>query len=169
MSEYIPDFGEDSEEPEDVSAEGMDEPDPALVARLDQEEAAFAAEREKWLKVYGFDHDCTCGQDYASGKTTEVTYCFMRLTNQALRRSAEATQEVNALSNMLGRLVTMNNDLISMMEELGHTEELQKYFSDDEPLQEEVETTDLDAEFEQLILLGEPDEDDNDDEELAGV
>lgn len=157
-------FGEPDEEPEYTEPEAT-EPDPAIIAKLDQEEAAFAAEKDTWLRMYGFNHDCTCGQDYAAGKVTEVTMCMVRMTNDALRRCAEATMEIHALSHMLSKMVDINNDLITLMEELGHTDELQKYFSqvDEDTLQEETETVDLDSEFEQMLLLDDPEDEDADD------
>lgn len=120
------------------------EPDPATTAFLDQEEAAFAQERAMFKRIYGFDHDCRCSQDYTEGNTETVTKCFLTLTGQAMAYSAQATHELRYLTALLDRLVNLNNDLIGLMEDLGHEKELEEYFTrESEP--EEGPDDDLDA------------------------
>lgn len=112
--------------------------DAGTVAFLDQQEAEFAAGRERWNKLYGFDHDCHCSQDYTDGKLGQVTQCFMQLTSQALGRCAEATHEIKVFSAMLSEMLAVNNDLVKMMEDLGHEKELQEYFGEALEIEDEV-------------------------------
>lgn len=134
-----------------------EETDAGTVAFLDQQEAEFAENREKWVKLYGFDHDCHCSQDYTDGEVGTVTRCFMQLTSQALARAAEATHEIKVYRAMLDELLAMNNDLVKMMDDLGHEKELQEYFG---------ETLDLEDEaLAQLELQFSDDEDEPEDTE----
>jgi hypothetical protein len=114
-------FDENPDEPE------YEQADPGTIAFLDQQEAEFASNREKWLEMYGFDHECRCSQDYTEGKVGQVTQCFMRLMSQALARCVEATHEIRVYTTMMDELLAMNNDLVKMMEDLGHEKELQDY------------------------------------------
>jgi len=109
---------EDSGELDWVSPEPEDDTDAGTVAFLDQQEAEFADNRERWVKLYGFDHDCRCSLDYTEGKVGQVTQCFMKLTSQALGRCAEATHEIKVYSAMLTEMLAVNNDLVKMMEDL---------------------------------------------------
>lgn len=141
-------------EPEDMPVDPFDEdevqdiitpePDPGTIAFLDQEEATFQAEREMFARMYGFDHDCRCSQDYTEGNLETVTKCFLTLTAQAMARSAQATAEIQYLHALLERMIGMNNDLVEMMEEQGHEKELEEYFN--RPYDEEdQEVVDLEA------------------------
>lgn len=102
-------------------------PDPSTVAFLDQQEAEFAEDRERFNEIYGFDHDCHCSQDYTDGKLGEVTQCFLTLTSQALHRCAEATYENRVLTGLVEELLKVNEDLMTMMKDAGMTAELEKY------------------------------------------
>lgn len=115
-----------------------DEVDAGTVAFLDQQEAEFAENREKWVRLYGFDHDCHCSQDYTDGSLGTVTKCFMQLTSQALARCAEATHEIKVYRAMLDELLAMNNDLVKMMDDLGHEKELQEYFGETVDIEDEA-------------------------------
>ena len=136
------------EEPTDEELEAIEEAlsDPGTVAFLDQQEAEFAGNREKWVALYGFDHDCHCSQDYTEGDIGTVTKCFMQLTSQALARCAEATHEIKVYSAMLTEMLAVNNDLVKMMEDLGHEKALQDYFGETIDLEEDV-ISDLEAQF----------------------
>ena len=72
MSDYNDEFEEFDEENEEQDEEPF-ESDPSLVAYLDQEGAEFAANREQFAAMYGFDHDCQCAQNYAEGRLAQVT------------------------------------------------------------------------------------------------
>jgi len=119
--------------------------DPGVTAFLDQQEAEFAQEREAFRRIYGFDHDCHCSQDYTDGNTETVTKCFLTMTAQAMARSAQATQEIHYLTTMLERVVGVTNDLVGMMEEAGMEKELQSYFTGDDDPEEDGEVLDLEA------------------------
>lgn len=124
--ESLPDDPFTNEEVEDLL---KPEVDPAVVAHLDQEEASWEAEREEFRRMYGFDHECTCSQDYSSGNTGTVTQCFMKLTSQAMASSAEKTHELRLLTAILEQMLKINNDLVGLMENLGHEKELREYFA----------------------------------------
>lgn len=148
MSEYDSEFGEPApeNEPEEIDLGG--EIDPAVVAFLDQEEAAFAQERDKFVAMYGFDHDCHCAADYSSGKVVTVTECFMELSSDALDRAAEATYEARALAAMLQEMLDLNKDLVKMIESLGGKDDLEAYFKRQMELQDEAATEEPESEVE---------------------
>jgi hypothetical protein len=141
---------EDEDMPVDPFSEGevddilKPETDPTTIAFLDQSEAEFAAERERFKEFYGFDHNCTCSKDYTDGKIGMVTECFMGLTSDALARCAEATQENRVLGGMVEHLLRINNDLVRMMHEGGMDKELEEYFTESDAV-DVVEAEDLDA------------------------
>jgi hypothetical protein len=135
--------------------------DPSVVAFLDQQQEEWKGKEAAFQRAYGFQHNCRCSEDYAEGKVTEVTECFMRLCNEALDRSAVATYENRMLNIYLNEMLTINNDLAMMLHELGHDEELEKYFN------EPADIDDVDAtELQDLPELesGEDEEDTNDDD-----
>lgn len=140
------------------------EPDAGTIAFLDQEEAEWEQGREEFKRFYGFDHDCTCSQDYSSGKTGTVTQCFMKLTSQALAASAQKHHDLQVMDAMLTRMVTITQDLARMLEELGHTDELEKYFGGDV---DENPEEDTEPDIEAIEL--EPVDDEDDDAEFAGT
>jgi len=125
---------DDDEEPEDEDE--VIDVDPATVAFLDQESAAFAEMEDQFESTYGFKHHCTCAQDYAEGKISEVTYCFLGLANESLDACARLYWESRTLRAMLEQMLVINNDLMDKMEEAGLGKELEEYLSQ--------ELTDLD-------------------------
>lgn len=132
-------------EPEDENEKP--EPDPATVAFLDQEEQAFADDREQFKRVYGFDHACTCAQDYSAGKLGQVTECFLGLASDALDACAGLNYENKVLKAMLQEMININNGLIEKMQEAGLGDEVQAFLNEDTDLQAEtidVEPEDLD-------------------------
>lgn len=143
MSEYESEFGEPEPE-EEIDLGG--EIDPAVVAFLDQEEAAFKQEREQFNRMYGFDHDCHCAADYSSGKVVTVTECFMELSSDALDRAAEATYEARALAAMLQEMLELNKEMVKMIENLGGKDDLEAYFKNQMELQDEATTEEPEAE-----------------------
>lgn len=140
MGTYEDDTPDFAEEPTDEELEAVEKAltDPRTIAFLDQQEAEFEAGRENWAKLYGFDHDCTCSRDYTNGKVGTVTRCFMKLTSQALARCAEATHEIRVFRAMLDEMLAVNNDLVKLMEDLGHEKELQEYFGETLELEDDV-------------------------------
>ena len=52
-----------------------------LFMRLEQERTNDGA--ETWEQMYGFPHTCTCADDAASGKTTEIPVCYADACEQA--------------------------------------------------------------------------------------
>lgn len=141
MSELFDGYdGPDRDESEDDSDE-VDEA--AVVAFLDQEEAAWDANREQFLNFYGFDHQCRCSEDYTEGNLKNVTECFMTLTAQALQRSAEATHELRLMGALLDQLLKLNQDLVKMMEDAGLHDELEKYYNEPVELDSESAFTEL--------------------------
>lgn len=121
-------------EPED---EEKPEPDPATVAFLDQEEQAWADDREQFKRVYGFDHACTCAQDYSSGKLGQVTECFLGLASDALDACAGLNYENKVLKAMLKEMIDINNGLINKMQEAGLGDEVQEFMNEETALQAE--------------------------------
>lgn len=142
MSELFDGYNEDDTD-EFENYEDEREIDPATVAFLDQEEAAFEQHKAEFRRVYGFDHDCRCSQDYTEGNLKEVTECFMNLTRQAMQRAGEATYELYVMGSVLETMLKLNNDLIDMLRNLGHEDELEAYLNQevelDEPTQAELD------------------------------
>lgn len=119
MAEYEDDFTDEDSYPENEdfdSDEGF-ESDPGTVAYLDQQGAEFAAQREQFLAMYGFDHDCRCANDYAEGKLAQVTECYLELTDDALETCARLNWENQTLQGMVKAMVQMNDDLMKVMED----------------------------------------------------
>lgn len=108
MSEYF-DVPEEDDEQEDVEAF---EPDPATIAFLDQESAAFAEVADEFEAMYGFRHDCHCDKDYAEGKVGEVTECYAGMIVEALATCAQLNYENKHLKGMVQSLMEMNNNLM---------------------------------------------------------
>jgi len=134
-----PEF-EFEQEPTDEELESLEKAlaDPGTIAFLDQQEAEFDSGRAKWAALHGFDHECHCSQDYTDGAIGSVTRCFMQLTSQALARCVEATHEIRVFSSMVDELLTMQNDLVKMMENFGHEKELQEYFGETLEIEDDV-------------------------------
>ena len=156
------------EEPTDEELEAIEEAmsDPSTVAFLDQQEAEFAGNRERWVALYGFDHDCHCSTDYTEGAIGTVTKCFMQLTSQALARCAEATHEIKVYSSMLTEMLAVNNDLVKLMENLGHEKELQDYFGEQLEIEDEDAIAQMERQFtetEDVIEAVDPEEISDDD------
>lgn len=147
----------------DENGEIVEQPDvdPATTAQLDQEQQAFADHRAAFRSAYGFDHDCHCAEDYSKGNTEAVTQCFLGMAQDALTRCAQATYEIHMLNLYLSEMLKMTQDLAKMLEDLGHTDELEKYFNETLELEEEDGT----SEIEQLVLdlTNEEEEKDDDD------
>lgn len=139
-------------------------PDPAIIARMDQESAAFEHERGVFRRIYGFDHQCVCDKDYSSGNMHEVTECYLRLTGEAMDRCQRATAENRVLSSMLDEMLTMNQELVKMLEDLGHEKELADYFQEDVDL-DDVSQFQLELEDGSMVEFTlEPEEEPTDDE-----
>lgn len=149
----------------------MIEPDPSHIAYLDQQSAAFESEREDFVKLYGFDHECTCGTDYTSNRVGMVTECFLRLSADALNRCAYLNSLNGALNEALDHALGMTNDLIELLRANGLEDKVDEYFasvtdlddSDDQDAYSEYE-----AELKQLTALMESvdvEENDNEEEE----
>lgn len=117
--------------------EELIEPDPGHIAFLDQQSAAFESEREQFRGIYGFDHECTCGMDYSGNRVGVVTECFMRLSHEALNRCAYSVGLLNALGEALDQSITITNDLVEIMQELGHKKELDEYFQKEASIPED--------------------------------
>lgn len=147
----------------------MIEPDPAHIAFLDQQSAAFEAEREDFNKIYGFDHKCTCDTDYTSNKVGMVTECFLRLSADALNRCAYLTSLNGALNEALDHALGMTNDLIEILRANGLEDKVDEYFTsvtDLDDSEEEDVYTEYEKELEQLTNLMESvDVEENDNEE----
>lgn len=97
----------------DAEDEGTEfEPDPATIAFLDQESAAFAEIADEFEKLYGFRHDCHCDSDYAEGRVGEVTECYAGMIVESLATCARLNHENKALRDMVKQLIEMNNNLM---------------------------------------------------------
>ena len=145
---------EPEDEDKDTSAYESTPPeaDPATIAFLDQEEQAFADDREQFKRVYGFDHECTCAKDYSTGKVGQVTECFLGLASDALDGCATLNYENKVLKAMLQSMVDINQGLIEKMQEAGLGDELQEYMNSPDSLQAE-------ADSENILFEDEPDQD----------
>lgn len=88
------------------------EPDPATIAFLDQEAAAFAEIQEQFAETYGFVHECHCDADYSSGKVVEVTECFAGMIVDALETCGRLNTENKALKEMLTVMFKLNDELV---------------------------------------------------------
>lgn len=95
------DFSED----EDITL-----PDPAMVAHLDQEQAAFDEMQEEFLDTFGFYHKCRCAEDYGAGRMVEVTECFSEMTGEALAACNRLTSENKLMNMMLQKMFAVAND-----------------------------------------------------------
>src|SRR5688572_16413675 len=93
--EHGPDENEDDYTPP------TDEPDPGVVAFLDQETEQFNDDAEQFAKIFGFEHLCTCAQDYTEGRMTETTECFGRLCLDALGACKRLKEERDMLVKVL--------------------------------------------------------------------
>lgn len=110
MSEYFDLSDEDESQDE---GEGSDfTPDPATIAFLDQEAAAFAEVADEFEAMYGFRHDCHCDSDYAAGKVGEVTECYAGMVAESLAVCAKLNHETKKLRAMVVQLIDMNNALM---------------------------------------------------------
>lgn len=131
MSEYF-ELPEDSDESES-SPEITFNPDPATVAFLDQESAAFAEVADEFEDMYGFRHDCHCDKDYAEGRVGEVTECYAGMIVEALATCARLNHENQALKDMLDKSMEMNKQFIQQLAEADdpYTDEAESTQSDD--------------------------------------
>jgi hypothetical protein len=80
------------------------EPDPAVVAHLDQEGAAFEEMQDSFEETFGFKHKCKCAEDYSSGNLVEVTQCFTTMVEEALESCQTLVQENYMLRGMLTQI-----------------------------------------------------------------
>lgn len=85
------------------------EPDPAMVAHLDQEGAAFEDMQDQFEATFGFRHKCRCAEDYASGNIVEVTECFTNMVSESLQACQELMQENVMLRMMLTQIFQQTN------------------------------------------------------------
>lgn len=142
MSEYfdLPDENESESQDEHSEEESKFEPDPATVAFLDQESAAFAEIADEFEATYGFRHDCHCDKDYSEGKVGEVTECYAGMIVDALATCAKFNHENRQLRAMVKQLIDMNNNLMdSLTDDEAQDALIQsevEQFSKDEPVDE---------------------------------
>jgi hypothetical protein len=99
------------------------EPDPAIIAQLDQDSAAFAETREQFIEMYGFDHDCHCAQDYAEGKVSTVTECYLDLIDDAMETCAKLNWEKQTLEKAAGTLADLSTKLIQQYERINSVDD----------------------------------------------
>lgn len=88
-------------DPEDFNEDSQEGPDPRTVAFLDQESEQFNESGEKFAETFGFEHYCTCAQDYTEGRLVETTHCFGRLCQDALEACKEMKEERDMLLDVL--------------------------------------------------------------------
>lgn len=110
MSEFFEDLPEDSNEEGNEKPEFV--PDPATIAFLDQESAAFAEIADEFKEVYGFEHHCHCDEDYSAGRVGEVTECYAGMIVDSLATCAKLNHEKKQLMQMVSTLMEMNETLI---------------------------------------------------------
>lgn len=115
MSEYF-ELDPNEDEHEHDEDEVKFEPDPATIAFLDQEAAAFAEVADEFEKMYGFRHDCHCDKDYAEGNIGEVTECYAGMIVDSLATCAKFNYENKQLRAMVSTLVSMNHSLMDSAE-----------------------------------------------------
>ena len=80
------------------------EPDPAVIAHVDQEGAAFEEMQDSFQETFGFKHKCRCAEDYSSGNLVEVTQCFTTMVEEALESCQTLVQENLMLRGMLTQI-----------------------------------------------------------------
>lgn len=85
------------------------EPDPAMVAHLDQEQAAFEEMADEFLETFGFYHKCSCAEDYSAGRMVEVTECFAEMVGEALETCLRQTAEIKLMNSMLQKMFEVVN------------------------------------------------------------
>ena len=84
---------------------GQQEPDPGMVAFLDQEQAAMEEMKDEFTETFGFYHKCRCAEDYGAGRMVEVTECFAEMVGEALATCQQLNNENLAYRAMLEQLV----------------------------------------------------------------
>jgi len=89
---------------EDNEDEASFDPDPAVIAHLDQEGAAFEEMQDTFEETFGFKHKCRCAEDYSSGQLVEVTECFTKMVGEALESCQTLVQENLMLRTMLTQI-----------------------------------------------------------------
>ncbi|HEY6021804.1 MAG TPA: hypothetical protein VIY48_18620 [Candidatus Paceibacterota bacterium] len=92
------------------------EADPATVAFLDQEAAAFREIEDDFEQMYGFRHECKCDQDYAAGRVGEVTECYAGMITESLATCAQLNAENKALKDMIQQLIAINGELMGVID-----------------------------------------------------
>lgn len=60
-----------------------------------EEESEELASPEEFTEKYGFEHNCTCAEDWSSGNLGVVAVCYLNMCREALDVLA-ATREENA-------------------------------------------------------------------------
>lgn len=85
-------------------------PDPGLVAFLDQEQEQFNNRGSDFAQTFGFEHQCTCAQDYSEGNVKETTDCFGRLCEDAMTACARLKQENNFLTGLIRTAIKEAHD-----------------------------------------------------------
>lgn len=80
------------------------EPDPSVIAHLDQEGAAFEEMADQFESTFGFRHKCRCAEDYSSGNLVEVTECFTTMVSESLEACQQLMQENVMLRMMLTQM-----------------------------------------------------------------
>ena len=94
----------------DFDPEDEEGPDPGIVAFLDQESAEFNGRGDLFAKTFGFEHHCTCAQDYAEGNLTETTDCFGQLCEDAMTACARLKQENDFLTGLIREAIKEAHD-----------------------------------------------------------
>lgn len=96
-------FFEDNSENEENEEESF-EPDPATIAHMDQETAAFREMEHEFEDRYGFVHKCNCDADYSSGNLVQVTECYANMIIESLDAAQRLNQENKLLRSMLTQI-----------------------------------------------------------------
>lgn len=96
MTDIFPEEFEDSEE------ESPDEEELEANEFMEDEEAIESP--EEFAEKYGFDHECHCGDDWASGNLAVVSVCYVNMIREALDVLAETRSELKNTEEELGAL-----------------------------------------------------------------
>lgn len=89
----------------DYDPEDDEGPDPATVAFLDQETEEFNSDAAKFVATFGFEHHCTCAQDYTEGRLAETTHCFGSLCLDALEACKRLKEENELLLEVFRKVL----------------------------------------------------------------
>ena len=98
-SELDEDYNEDNED-EDDEGELLG----TFTDEVSGDTAKFNADKLAFEEEYGFDHDCHCDEDWASGNLSVVSVCYMGLVNDAMNTLSSKVKELKSKEREIAKL-----------------------------------------------------------------